>query len=62
MMLMPKWARHLTGTYQPALVEKLVLEPRARIEYASIRWAFPTLPCKEIATARANGVRLVSAA
>lgn len=62
MQLMPKWARHLTGTYQPAIVEKLVLEPRNRIEMATIRWAYPTLPCKEIATARANGVRLSSAA
>ena len=62
MALMPKWARHLTGTYQPAVVERLVLEPRIRIENAMIRWAYPTLPCKEIATARANGVSLSSAA
>jgi uncharacterized protein (DUF2236 family) len=62
MALMPVWARHLTGTYQPAWVEKTLLEPRTRLECAAIRWAVPTLACKEIATARARGVRLSSAA
>jgi uncharacterized protein (DUF2236 family) len=62
MALMPVWARHLTGTYQPALIEKTLLAPRVRLECAAIRWAYPTLPCKEIATARARGVRLSSAA
>lgn len=62
MSLMPKWARHLTGTYQPALVERLVLEPRARLEVAMIRWAIPSLVCKEMATARATGARVRSAA
>jgi len=62
MMLMPTWARHLTGTYQPALVERLYLAPRAHVETAAIRWAYPVLPCKEMASARARGVRLISAA
>ncbi len=53
MALMPKWARHLTGTYQPALVERLVLEPQARLEVAAIRWAMPELECKRLATERA---------
>ena len=62
MSLMPKWARHLTGTYQPAVVERFVLEPRARLEAAAIRWAMPSLRCKEMATARATGERIPSAA
>ncbi len=62
MSLMPVWARHLTGTYQPSWIEATLLAPRLRLECAAIRWAYPTLPCKEIATARAAGVRLSSAA
>jgi uncharacterized protein (DUF2236 family) len=62
MMLMPKWARHLTGTYQPAIVERLVLEPRARLEMAAVRWAFPTLPCREMAKARALRTAVSTAA
>jgi uncharacterized protein (DUF2236 family) len=62
MALMPKWARHLTGTYQPAWIERLVLEPRARLEVATVRWAMPELVCKQMATARATGARIRSAA
>ena len=60
MSLMPKWARHLTGTYQPALVERLVLRPLARVECATIRWAMPELVCKQMATARATATRCPS--
>jgi uncharacterized protein (DUF2236 family) len=55
MTLMPKWARHLTGTYQPEAVQRLVLEPRTRFEVGVLRWAYPTLVCKEMAIARARG-------
>jgi uncharacterized protein (DUF2236 family) len=62
MTLMPAWARHLTGTYQPRWVERVYLEPRMRLETAAIRWAYPVLPCKEIATARASSTTLASVA
>ncbi len=52
MTLMPKWARHLTGTYQPALVERTVLVPRVRLEASAIRWAVGELECKRMATER----------
>ena len=54
MLLMPVWARHLTGTYQPRVVEVGYLVPRARLEAQLIRWAYPVLPCVELATARAT--------
>jgi uncharacterized protein (DUF2236 family) len=56
MLLMPVWARHLTGTYQPKLVELAYLDPTARLQARAVRWAYPVLPCKELATARALGV------
>jgi uncharacterized protein (DUF2236 family) len=55
MSLMPTWAQHLTGTYQPQLVRRLYLEPNARLQASLLRWAFPVLPCVELATARALG-------
>jgi uncharacterized protein (DUF2236 family) len=55
MALMPAWAQHLTGTYQPRLVRRLYLEPSARVQCSLLRWAYPVLPCVELATARALG-------
>jgi uncharacterized protein (DUF2236 family) len=55
MMLMPEWARHLTGTYQPAAVRRLYLEPTARLQMRAVGWAYPELPCKQLALARAAG-------
>lgn len=55
MSLMPEWARHLTGTYQPPFVQRTVLEPMARLQVRLTRWAYPVLPCVELATARALG-------
>jgi uncharacterized protein (DUF2236 family) len=54
MSLMPAWARHLTGTYLPAPVQKLYLEPTARLQASVVRWAYPDLPCKAMAIARAT--------
>ena len=56
MLLMPKWARHLTGTYQPKLVERTYLDPNVRLQSRLLRWALPDLPCKVLATARALGL------
>jgi uncharacterized protein (DUF2236 family) len=55
MSLMPAWARHLTGTYQPRWVQRLHLEPTARLQGALLRWAVPVLRCQELATERALG-------
>ena len=56
MLLMPTWARHLTGTYQPKLVERAYLDPNARLQARLVRWAVPELECKRMATERALGV------
>lgn len=56
MTLMPVWARHLTGTYVPAPLRRLYLEPNARLQAALVRWAYHELPCARIAFARARGV------
>lgn len=55
MLLMPPWARHLTGTYQPAVVQRAYLLPNAHLQARTIRWAFPELPCHRMALARAGG-------
>jgi uncharacterized protein (DUF2236 family) len=55
MTLAPAWARRLTGTHQPALVERLWLRPSDRLRAALVRWAYPELPCKRMALARAAG-------
>jgi uncharacterized protein (DUF2236 family) len=55
MSLMPEWARRLTGTWQPELVRRLWLSPSDRLKANLVRWAYPELPCKAIALARATG-------
>ena len=52
---MPEWARHLTGTYLPAPVRRLYLEPNARFVSNVVRWSYPELPCKQLAVERATG-------
>jgi uncharacterized protein (DUF2236 family) len=54
MALMPAWAQHLTGTYQPAVVHRLYLEPNVRLQSRLIRWAVPELDCRRLATERAT--------
>jgi len=55
MSLMPRWARQLTGTYQPPVVRNLYLDPMSRLQVRLTRWAYPELPCMTLATARAEG-------
>jgi uncharacterized protein (DUF2236 family) len=52
MTLMPEWARRLTGTWQPGLLERFWLQPSDRLKARTIRWAYPDLPCKQMALAR----------
>ena len=55
MSLMPEWARHLTGTYQPRPLQRAYLDPATHLQTRLVRWAYPVLPCVELATARAGG-------
>ena len=55
MALMPAWAQHLTGTYLPAPVRRLYGEPSTRLQGRVVAWAYPELPCKRLALARAQG-------
>jgi uncharacterized protein (DUF2236 family) len=57
MALMPTWARHLTGTYQPDALRFAYLDPNARLQARLLRWAYPQLPCKTMATARATAAK-----
>lgn len=54
MSLMPEWAQVLTGTHQPESVQRLWLRPSDRLKAALIRWAYPELPCRTLARARAT--------
>jgi len=54
MSLMPEWARRMTGTDPSSLLTKLYLQPTDRLKAATIRWAFPELPCKRMAIERAT--------
>jgi uncharacterized protein (DUF2236 family) len=61
MSLMPVWARHLSGTYQPAAVQQLYLEPNTRLQTRIIRWAYPDLPCRAMARERAMAASAAAA-
>jgi uncharacterized protein (DUF2236 family) len=61
MMLMPEWARRLTGTYRPEWAQKLYLDPINRLKFRLTRWVYPEPPCKAIALERAKGVPRVKA-
>jgi hypothetical protein len=54
MGLMPEWARRMTGTYQPDLVRRLFFAPGDRNKAPFVRWAYPELPCRRMALARAG--------
>jgi len=55
MSLMPEWAQRLTGTHVPAPLQRVWLRPLDRLKAATVRWAYPELPCKRMALARATG-------
>jgi hypothetical protein len=52
MALMPEWARQLTDTRLPESLGRLWLEPSNRLRAKVVRWAYPMLPCKQIALER----------
>jgi len=55
MSLMPAWAQRLTGTQLPRPLQRIWLHPTDRLKARVIRWAYPELPCKRMALARAAG-------
>jgi uncharacterized protein (DUF2236 family) len=55
MSLMPEWAQRLTGTRQPAWIQRALLWPSDRLKSKLTRFAMPELPCVRIARARATG-------
>lgn len=52
MSLLPEWAQRLTGTHQPAFVQRAWLHPSDRLKALLVRWVYPELPCKTMALAR----------
>ena len=56
MGLMPEWARRMTGTYVPDLPYRLWFASNDRLKAKVVRWAYPELPCRQMALARAAGV------
>lgn len=54
MGLMPEWARRMTGTHVPDLLYRLWFAPSDRLKASLVRWAYPELPCKLLAQARAG--------
>jgi uncharacterized protein (DUF2236 family) len=55
MSLMPEWAQRLTGTHLPGILQRWWLRPSDRLKAKLVRWAYPELPCKRLALARATG-------
>ena len=55
MSLMPEWARRLTGTHQPAWLQRSWLRPSDHLKARLVRFAYPELPCKRMALARVAG-------
>jgi uncharacterized protein (DUF2236 family) len=62
MGLMPEWAQRITGTYQADLFRRLYFTPSDRLKARIVRWAYPELPCKALALARATAARETSVA
>jgi uncharacterized protein (DUF2236 family) len=61
MMLMPDWARKMTGTYHSEVTERMVLKPNEKLKYRIVRWAVGEMPCKTMALARTSGARAPTA-
>lgn len=55
MMMMPDWARQMTGTYHSPTFDRMALRPSEAFKAKLIRWAVGELPCHTIAKARATG-------
>ncbi len=56
MGLVPEWARRMTGTYVPELAYRTYFGPSDWLKATIVRWAYPDLPCKAMALARATAI------
>ncbi len=56
MGLMPEWARRMTGTYVAEPLFRL-FAATDQLKASTIRWAYPDLPCKQLALARASATK-----
>lgn len=54
--LMPGWARRMTGYHHPALLDRLVVAPHARLDARLMRWAFRTPAFRAMAETRVGPV------
>jgi uncharacterized protein (DUF2236 family) len=61
MGLMPEWARRMTGTYVPDLVQRAIFAPSDQLKASVVRWAYPELPCKTMAIRRARQLAAAAA-
>lgn len=61
MGLMPEWARRMTGTYVPDLVQRAIFGPSDQLKASVVRWAYPELPCKTMAIRRARQLAAAAA-
>ena len=55
MLMMPDWARKMTGTYHSSVMERFILRPNEKLKSRLVRWAVGELPCKTMALARVSG-------
>ena len=55
MALMPGWAQQLSGTECGERVASYFVRPSTFLRAKLVRWAYPELPCKELALARVHG-------
>ena len=55
MMMMPDWARKMTGTYHSPLAERFIFRPNEKLKSRIVRWAVGEMPCKAMALARVSG-------
>jgi hypothetical protein len=55
MMLMPDWARELTGLDHGTSAARLLSERFEQMKVDLTRWAYPNLPCVQMAHDRVTG-------
>jgi hypothetical protein len=55
MLMMPAWARKMTGTYHTTAMERFILRPNEKLKSRLVRWAVGELPCRTMALARVSG-------
>ncbi len=54
MAVMPEWAQRLTGLHHHRVLDRLVIDPHARLNARLLHWAFETPPFRAMAEARVS--------